>query len=59
MGQKSKFSVQEKEKIEAIKYYIENNRNYSKLSEIFNVSYQQIYLLVKNIFKRKFRCSRY
>ncbi|MBC2854885.1 helix-turn-helix domain-containing protein [Cetobacterium sp. 2G large] len=26
---------------------IENNKNYSKTSEIFNVSYQQIYLWIK------------
>ena len=32
------------EKIEAIKYCIENNKNYHKTSEVFNVSYQQIYL---------------
>ena len=35
------------EKIEAIKYCIENNKNYHKTSEVFNVSYQQIYLWIK------------
>ncbi|MGL5778762.1 transposase [Cetobacterium sp.] len=40
-------NVSIEEKIEAIKHCIENNKNYHKTSEFFNVSYQQIYLWVK------------
>ncbi|MDX8337043.1 IS3 family transposase [Candidatus Cetobacterium colombiensis] len=45
MAHRKNISIEEK--IEAIKYCIENNRNYIKTSEMFNVSYQQIYLWVK------------
>lgn len=45
MAYRKNISIEEK--IEAIKYCIENNRNYSKTSKMFNVSYQQIYLWVK------------
>lgn len=40
-------NVSIKEKIQAIKYCIENGKDYRKTSEVFNVSYQQIYLWVK------------
>lgn len=45
MAYKKNISI--KEKIEAIKYCIENNKDYRKTSEVFNISYQQIYLWVK------------
>ena len=40
-------NVSIEEKIQAIKYCIENGKDYRKTSEVFNVSYQQIYLWVK------------
>lgn len=35
------------EKLEAIKFCLENQKNYHKTTEIFRISYQQIYMWVK------------